>query len=77
MFRRFEKLTTIYFPVLDDEKAVDEFDGRMKALCSAYQTLWTGEGYRSPDNEGYDDRGNAVAVLSGLCPEENYSQTIS
>ncbi len=59
--------------LLGDEKATAEFSDRMKTLCSAYQALWTGEGYRSPDNEVYDDRGNAVAVLSGLCPEENYS----
>ena len=59
--------------LLGDEKVTVEFAKRMKALYSAYQTLWTGEGYRSPDNEGYDDRGNAVAVIAGLCPEENFS----
>ncbi len=58
--------------LLGDEKSADEFDSRMKALFAAYQTLWAGEGYRSAENEGYDDRGNAVAVLSGICPEENY-----
>ncbi len=60
--------------LLGDDKVTAEFADRMKTLYSAYQALWTGEGYRSLDNEGYDDRGNAVAVLSGLCPEENYSQ---
>ncbi len=58
--------------LLSDESVVTEFDARLKSLYAAYQILWTGEGYKSPDNEGYDDRGNAVAVLSGLCPEENY-----
>ncbi len=58
--------------LLGDEKTASEFDSRMKSLYTAYQTLWTGEGYKSKDNDGYDDRGNAVAVLSGLCPEENY-----
>ncbi len=57
--------------LLGDEDAVTEFDGRMKSLYDAYQALWTGEGYKSPENDGYDDRGNAVAVLSGICPEEN------
>ncbi|MBR3868896.1 MAG: alpha-L-rhamnosidase N-terminal domain-containing protein [Clostridia bacterium] len=52
----------------------EDFDSRMKSLYEAYQTLWTGEGYKNPENDGYDDRGNAVAVLSGLCPEENYGK---
>lgn len=60
--------------LLDDEKTTVTFTEKMKNLYSAYQSLWSGEGYRSPDNEGYDDRGNAVAVLSGLCPEEKYHQ---
>lgn len=58
--------------ITGDVSAAKEIEGKMISLYSAYQTLWTGEGYRSEDNEGYDDRGNAVAVLSGLCPEENY-----
>ncbi len=60
--------------LLGDKDAVFEFENRMKALYDAYRTLWTGEGYLSEDNEGYDDRGNAVAVLSGICPEENYEK---
>ncbi len=60
--------------LLGDKPTADEFDGRMKSLYTAYQSLWAGDGYRSPENEGYDDRGNAVAVLSGLCPEENYGK---
>ncbi len=59
--------------LLGDEKTAKEFDGRMKSLYTAYQSLWTGEGYRSTENKEYDDRGNAVAVLSGICPEENYA----
>lgn len=59
--------------LLGDENAVKEFDSRMKSLYAAYQSLWTGEGYRSTENKEYDDRGNAVAVLSGICPEENYA----
>ena len=60
--------------VLGHKDTVNEFNGRMKSLYSSYQILWTGAGYKSPDNEGYDDRGNAVAVLSGICPEENYGK---
>ena len=60
--------------LLGDNDTFAEFDSRMKSLYTAYQTLWDGNGYRSKDNDGYDDRGNAVAVLSGLCPEENYGK---
>ena len=60
--------------LLGDKNTAKDFDGRMKLLYTAYQSLWTGEGYRSPGNSGYDDRGNAVAVLSGICPEENYGK---
>jgi len=52
----------------------NEFEAKMKVLYSGYQSMWTGEGYRSSENEGYDDRGNAIAVLSGLCPEEHYEK---
>ncbi len=60
--------------LLGDENTVKEFCGRMKSLYVAYQSLWTGEGYRSAGNKEYDDRGNAVAVLSGICPKENYGK---
>ncbi len=60
--------------LLGNGNTVNELEGRMKALYTAFQTLWTGAGYRSPENQEYDDRGNAVAVLSGICPEENYGK---
>lgn len=60
--------------LLDYNDTANELEGRMKSLYIAFQTLWTGEGYRSLENLEYDDRGNAVAVLSGICPEENYSK---
>ena len=60
--------------ILGDKESADEFSNRMASLYKGYQSLWAGEGYRSKDNKEYDDRGNAVAVLSGLCPEENYAQ---
>lgn len=58
--------------LLNDKKTASEFDERYKTLCNAYQNMWSDEGYRSPEYEGYDDRGNAIAVLSGLCPKEKY-----
>lgn len=60
--------------LLGDENTAAKLNDRMNTLSKAYQNLWTGEGYKSPDNEGYDDRGNAVAVLSGICPRENYEK---
>ncbi|MBR3817813.1 MAG: glycoside hydrolase [Clostridia bacterium] len=60
--------------LLGDEDAANEYDGRMKSLYAAYQTLWSDKGYKSPGNEDFDDRGNAVAVLSGICPEEKYGK---
>ena len=60
--------------LLGNKNDAEDFECRMKSLYAAYQTLWTGEGYKSSGNDGYDDRGNAVAVLSGLCPEENYGR---
>ncbi len=58
--------------VLGDKEAADGYGCRMKSLHKAYQSLWAGFGYKSADNKGYDDRGNAVAVISGLCPEKYY-----
>ncbi len=60
--------------LLEDDITAKDFEVRIKSLYTAYQTLWTGEGYKSQESEGYDDRGNAVAVLSGLCEKEKYSK---
>ncbi len=60
--------------LLGDENAEKEFEKRLNSLYIAYQSLWEEKGYKSPDNEGYDDRGNAVAVLSGICPKENHGK---
>lgn len=60
--------------LLGDRSQVNAADSRMRALYSAYQTLWSGEGYKSSGSEDYDDRGNAIAVLSGLCPKNNYNK---
>ncbi len=48
-------------------------EARMTAIEAAFDTaFWTGEGYRSADRETFDDRANAVAVLSGLASEDKY-----
>lgn len=60
--------------LLGDNDTCADFENRRKSLYSAYQSLWTGIGYKSRENNGYDDRGNAVAVLAELCPEENYGK---
>ncbi|MBO5360836.1 MAG: alpha-L-rhamnosidase N-terminal domain-containing protein [Clostridia bacterium] len=60
--------------LLGDERAANSLESRMKSLHTAYQSLWTDEGYRSAENKGYDDRGNAIAVLSGLCSEDKYTK---
>ncbi len=60
--------------LLGDESTASELESRMKALYTAYQTMWTGDGYKSDKNEGYDDRGNAVAVLAGLCSKDKYEK---
>ncbi len=60
--------------IVGDKDKADELTEKMKSLYNAYQTLWSGEGYKSEGNTGADDRGNAVAVLSGLCPPENYGK---
>lgn len=50
-------------------------DETMAALYDGYQTLWVdGVGYATGDQP--DDRGNALAVLAGLVPEENYETVI-
>ena len=73
-----------YYHALSNVKRMAEITGdkntavrteeKMRTLYAAYQNLWSGDGYRSEGNEGYDDRGNAVAVIAGLCPEEYYDK---
>jgi hypothetical protein len=47
---------------------------KMDRFKPAYhQKFWTGEAYRSPANKGAtDDRGQALAVVAGLAPAENF-----
>ena len=59
---------------LEDDAQANTLNDKMTKLYSAYQSLWSGKGYHSKDYDKYDDRGNAIAILSGLCPKENYSK---
>ena len=60
--------------LMGDNAQAEIISKKMAALYSAYNIFWTGDGYRSENYKGYDDRVNAVAVLSGLCPAENYGK---
>ncbi|MCD7935365.1 MAG: glycoside hydrolase [Tannerellaceae bacterium] len=52
---------------------------KMESIEKCFNTrFWTGAGYRSPGYKGEtDDRSQAMAVLSGLAPEENYPALLS
>lgn len=57
-----------------DDEQIKNIEDKMNLIYSAYQNLWDGKGYRSRNSESYDDRGNAIAVLCGLCPENKYGE---
>lgn len=64
-------LATVRKMALALEKDTGWLDETMAALYEGYQTLWVdGLGYATTETP--DDRGNALAVLSGLAPEERY-----
>ena len=44
----------------------------MDKIKDGFETLWTDVGYKSDDVKKPDDRGNALAVLSGLADESRY-----
>ena len=58
---------------LGDIESVENLSSRIRAHRYHYQKLWSGKGYKGEDKTEYDDRGNAVAVLAGLCDKENYA----
>lgn len=51
-------------------------DDTMSALYDGYQTLWQ-EGVGYLGGKELDDRGNALAVLSGLAPEERWDTILT
>lgn len=57
----------------DTEQAI-ECRRRQKLLREAFhREFWTSEGYRSPQHNGpLDDRGNALAVVTGLADQSTY-----
>ena len=58
---------------LDIHKHDEWIDERMQSIGGAFdRSFWKGSYYAS-DN-WVDDRANAMAVLSGLCPEQNYAK---
>ena len=64
-----EKMAEI-LGVNDDVSFINE---RKTAISKGFKTLWTEDGFKSDDVKKPDDRANAVAVLSGLASEEQYS----
>ncbi|MEL7161346.1 MAG: alpha-L-rhamnosidase C-terminal domain-containing protein, partial [Bacteroidota bacterium] len=60
--------------LLEDEAEVAFATARMKALQAAFHNhFWTGTAYRSPQYRGAtDERGHALAVVSGLAPKSAY-----
>ena len=59
--------------LLDKDEDISFITERKTAISKGYQTLWTDEGYKSDDVKKCDDRANALAVLSGLATEEQYT----
>ena len=45
---------------------------KMRRIRTGYESLWTGNGYKSSGAAAPDDRANAVAVISGLAEKEKY-----
>ena len=59
--------------LLGKDEDISFITERKTAISKGYQTLWTDEGYKSDDVKKCDDRANALAVLSGLATEEQYT----
>ncbi len=54
-------------------KNSDGITSKMDKIKDGFETLWTDGGYKSDDVKKPDDRGNALAVLSGLADESRYN----
>ena len=59
--------------VLGKDEDIAFIAERKAAVEEGYKALWTEDGYKSKDVRKPDDRANALAVLSGLAKEEQYS----
>jgi hypothetical protein len=58
--------------IIGDHSADDFLKERLSSIAAGFEAFWDGECYRS--GELVDDRANAMAMLSGLCPKERYLQ---
>ncbi len=54
-----------------------DIEARMAEIKAGYESLWTGNGYKSKDNLAPDDRANAIAVISGLADNDKYDAITS
>ncbi len=59
--------------LLNDNEGIAFVSERKDAIKKGYSQLWTEGGFKSKDVKRCDDRANALAVLSGLAVEEQYT----
>jgi len=64
--------------LLDETTAAQRTRDEMEAFEEAYNKMfWDGKGYRTIDYEGeYDDRAQALAVVSGLAGKDKYKELL-
>jgi alpha-L-rhamnosidase len=64
-----------YAPIAGHASDIPEIQARMDKLKVAFQNaFWNGMSYRSPSLKIDDDRALAMAIVSGLAPQENYEK---
>lgn len=59
--------------VLEKDDDITFISERKATISNGYKALWTENGFKSGSVKKPDDRANALAVLSGLATEEQYS----
>lgn len=62
--------------LLGKTEDIAEYEYKKERIAAAYETLWNGTGYKSSSVSKFDDRANALAVLSGLAPKNRYAQIL-
>jgi len=65
--------------LLNKKEEAERSQKEMKALKAAFNSVfWDGNGYRTADYKGeYDDRAQALAVVSGMADEEKYDELLN
>ena len=58
--------------LLEKDEDISFISQRKEAISKGCKSLWTEKGFKSEDVRKPDDRANALAVLSGLAPKEQY-----